>query len=172
MPADAVVAVLDNLVPAMVLQKLALAGPLLLAAEGMIRLTGPTRVARLVAVSLAVWNPFTVERLGIGHWTVLIAYGAVPWLAAAGIRARRTGRLPGLAWLLAPLASLSASAGLVAALTLLVCGVRRPWRPGALGGQGQLLGVVLASNAPWLVAGLLHADIATGGERALVRAAR
>lgn len=161
-PGDAVVAVLDNVVPAMLLQKLALAGGLLLAAEGMVRLVGESTVARLVAVSVAVWNPFTVERLGIGHWTVLLAYGAVPWLALAGAEVRRAGRLPTVAWLLAPLASLSASAGLVAAATLLVTGATRPRGRGRRRGQLGLLGLVLAANAPWAVAGLLHADIATG----------
>ena len=44
----------------------------------------------LTAVTLTVWNPFTVERLVLGHWTVLVGYGALPWLVLAGRATRRT----------------------------------------------------------------------------------
>jgi hypothetical protein len=158
-PSDAVVAVLDNLVPAMLLQKLALLLPLVAAAVGMTRLVGSSVTARLTAVTLTVWNPFTVERLWIGHWTILIGYAVLPWLVLAGRSARRTGRVPLVVWLLLPLGSLSATAGLVSALALLVTGWsggRDRLRPNAL-----LVLATLAGNAPWLVAGLLHAGSAT-----------
>ncbi|WP_151082622.1 hypothetical protein [Nocardioides cynanchi] len=164
-PSDAVVAVLDNVVPAALLEKLALLTPLVGAGAGMARLVGGSLAVRLTAVTLAVWNPFVVERLGIGHWTVLAGYGVLPWLVLAGRRLRRTGTLPAAAWVLMPLGALSASAGLVSALTLLVSG----WRPGARRGRGDLalLACVVAGNAPWLVAGLLHAGTATGSATAV-----
>jgi hypothetical protein len=159
-PSDAVVAVLDNLVPAMLLEKLVLLAPLVAAGTGTARLAGGSLAGRLTAVTLAVWNPFTVERLGIGHWTVLVGYGALPWLVLAGRRLRRTGRLPAAAWALVPLGALSASAGLVSAATLLVSG----WQPGRAHRRRNLMLVTcaVAGNAPWLVAGLLHVDTATG----------
>jgi hypothetical protein len=159
-PSDAVVAVLDNLVPAAMLEKLALLAPLVAAGAGTARLVGDSLAARLTAVTLAVWNPFTVERLWIGHWTVLVGYGVLPWIVLAGRRLRRTGRMPATAWVLLPLGSLSASAGLVSAVTLLVTG----WRHGREHRRDDLalVACALAGNAPWLVAGLLHADTATG----------
>jgi hypothetical protein len=159
-PSDAVVAVLDNLVPAMLLEKVALLAPLVAAGAGTARLVGGSLAVRLTAVTLAVWNPFTVERLGIGHWTVLVGYGVLPWLVLAGRALRRTGRLPASAWALVPLGALSASAGLVSAAALLVGG----WQPGRQGRRGNLVLVAcaVAGNAPWVVAGLLHAGSATG----------
>ena len=46
----------------------------------MLRLVGTSVTARLAAVSLAVWNPFVVERLWIGHWPVLLGCAVLPWL--------------------------------------------------------------------------------------------
>ena len=149
-PSDAVIAVLDELVPGMVLQKLVLAGGLVLAGVGYARLVRPAIVPRVVAVSLAVWNPFVVERLWIGHWPVLLGYAVVPWLVLAGRRVRLEHRIPVCVWFLLPLGSLSASAGVVSALVLLVTAVGRPDRVGA-----TLVAGCLAVNAPWLVAGLL-----------------
>ena len=159
-PSDAVVAVLDNVVPAQLLEKAALLVPLVLAGVGAARLVGGSAAARLAAVTLAVWNPFTAERLAIGHWTVLVGYGVVPWLVLAGRTTRRTGRVPALAWALVAIGSLSASAGLVSAVTLLVTG----WTPtrNRLRTNLTLVACAVAGNAPWLVAGLLHAGSATG----------
>ena len=158
-PSDAVVAVLDELVPGMLLQKLVLLG---IADRGGGGCGGAgTRAgipARCVAASVYVWNPFVVERLVIGHWPVLAAYAAMPWLVVAARRHRARGstcpppcgsscrspasaRAPGIATALVVLASVW-------------CGGRAtPERVGAL--------AVAAANAPWVVAGLLHAGAAT-----------
>jgi hypothetical protein len=159
-PSDAVVSVLDNVLPAQLLEKLALLVPLVLAGVGSARVVGGSAAARLTAVTLAVWNPFTAERLAIGHWTVLVGYSVVPWLVLAGRSTRRTGRVPALAWALVAIGSLSASAGLVSAVTLLVTG----WTPARerLRANLTLVACALAGNAPWLIAGLLHAGSATG----------
>ncbi len=161
-PSDAVVALLDTLVPGMVLQKLVLVGALLGAAEGALRLVGTSTAARLTAVSVCLWNPFTVERLWMGHWTVLVGYAVLPWLALAGRQLRSTGRLP-VAVALLPLGSLSASAGLVSALVLLVTGWPTGGRPRRV--RAWLLGLALAANAPWLVSGALHAGSLGGAAR-------
>jgi hypothetical protein len=156
-PSDAVVAVLDELVPGMLLQKLALLGSLVAAGWGAVHLVpGTSLVGRLVAVTAAVWNPFVVERLVIGHWPVLIGYAVLPWLVAEARRVRAGGRVTGAVCWLVLLGSLSASAGLVTAFLLLVLASTRRLRTTV-----TLLAVVAAANAPWVVTGALHASGAT-----------
>ena len=46
-----------------------------------------------VAAVAAIWNPFVLERLVVGQWTVLLGYAAVPHLMVACVRVRR-GRAP------------------------------------------------------------------------------
>ena len=116
-PSDAVVAVLDNAVPAQLLEKVALLVPLVLA--------GGTLVGGTAAVSVFVWNPFVAERLALGHWTVLLGYAVLPWLVLSGARWRRGEPVGWLPWVLLPLGCLSAGAGLASALTLLVSGTAR-----------------------------------------------
>lgn len=151
-PSDAVVAVLDEVVPGLVLQKLVLIGALVLAGAGAAELVRERSLAaRLAVVSLAVWSPYVAERLWMGHWPMLLAYAAVPWLVLAGRRWVATERGP--VWLLPALlvGSLSASAGIVSAAVLLATGLRRGRRP------VLLLAMVAAVNAPWVIAGLTHA---------------
>ena len=158
-PSDAVVAVLGEGLPEMLLQKLVLVVPLLAGAVGMLRFVGPALTARLVVVTLAVWNPFVAERLAIGHWTMLVGYGVLPWLVLDGTRVRETGRLPRRLLLLLPLGSLSASAGLVSAAALLVPAADLRHRAGALRTLG-VAALVLVANGPWLAAGLAHSGSA------------
>ena len=163
-PSDAVVAVLDEVVPGMLLQKLMLLATLVAAGAGAAALVarlatrggGPGLPAQCLAASFAVWNPFVVERLVIGHWPVLIGYAALPWLVLAARRHRLEGS-PGLLLVLLPLGSLSASAGLASAVTVLVVGLAR----GRARANAVLVALVLASNAPWVLSGLLHAADAT-----------
>lgn len=156
-PSDAVVAVLDEVLPGMLLQKVVLLGALVLAGFGALRLAGGTTVGGLAAISVYVWNPFVAERLAMGHWTVLLGYAALPWLVLDGARFRRGERVGVRPWLLLPLGSLSAGAGLASALELLATGLarRRPRR------NLLLVAACLAANAPWLVAGLAHLSNAT-----------
>jgi hypothetical protein len=127
------------------------------AGVGSLRLVGPGLVARLSAVSVTVWNPYVVERLWLGHWTLLVGYAVLPWLVHAAARARQEGRVPASLLALLPLGCLSASAGAVSAVAVLVLGIRggRPLRTDL-----SLLAAVVAGNAPWVVAGLAHAGIA------------
>jgi hypothetical protein len=155
-PSDAVVAVVDEVVPGMVLQKLVLVAALVLAGIGARRLVpAESGVAQLAATSLYVWNPYVAERLGIGHWPLLLAYAALPWVFDAARRARagEHGALAVLVLWLA-LAALSAAGGLMAAAVALVF----LWGSGREALRRTLLvgGAALAVNAPWLVAGLLH----------------
>ncbi len=157
-PSDAVVALVDNLIPTQLLQHLLLLGALVLLAQGMLRLVGTSVTARLVAVSLAVWNPFVVERLWMGHWPVLLGAAVLPWLILLLSRVSSTRRMSGWVFVLVPLGSLSASAGVATALVLLLFGLGRTgsrWRDGGL----ALLAA--AANAPWIVTGVLHGSGAT-----------
>lgn len=158
-PSDAVIAALDEVVPGALLQKAVLLSTLVGAGTGMAALVvhfsadaRPGLWQQCLAASVAIWNPFVVERLVIGHWPVLIGYAALPWLLLAARRHRQGGRPHGLLVLL-PLASLSASAGLASAVSVLAAGVgRRRGRRNLL-----LVALVLAANAPWVLSGLLHA---------------
>jgi hypothetical protein len=153
-PSDAVVAVVDEVVPGMVLQKVVLLGALVLGGLGAASLAGRSAVARLVAVSVYVWSPYVVERLWIGHWPLLLCWAVLPWLVREGARLRTDPRIgPALPFLLL-VGSLSANAGLMAGATLMAVGVTRR-------NTGRLVVLVLAANAPWLVAGLLHVGSAT-----------
>lgn len=83
-PQDAVVAVLDDVVPGHLLQGLVLAGALLAAGVGAGRLVPTSRTwVRLAAATLAIWNPFVAERLVLGHWALLLAYACLPWLLSS-----------------------------------------------------------------------------------------
>ena len=156
-PSDAVVAVLDQLVPGVLLQKVVLLGVLVGAGTGVLRLVPDLPVAaRLVAVTAVQWNPFVAERLVMGHWPVLVTYAVLPWIVVVARSGSGRRPVPGPLWLLVPLASLSASGGLAAAvLVLATCRPRRPR------GWASVLGLLAAANAPWLVSGLLHAGAAT-----------
>jgi hypothetical protein len=154
-PSDLVVALLDEVVPGMLLQKAVLLGALVVAGTGAARLVrGPGLVGPLAAVTLYVWNPFVVERLGIGHWPLLLTYASLPWIhlcarrLAAGERA-----LPQLVLWLA-VASLSPVGGLVAGV-LAVAGVAASGRT-AVRPLLWTTAAVVAVNAPWVVAGAIH----------------
>ena len=43
---------------------------------------------QFVAATLAVWNPYVAERLLQGHWSLLVGYGCLPWVAATVLRMR------------------------------------------------------------------------------------
>lgn len=155
-PSDAVVALADEVIPGMLLQKLVLLGLLGLGGVGAARLGPPSLVARLVAVAVFVWNPYVAERLLLGHWPVLLSYAVLPWLVDAVRRWPGPSAPPWRLWWLLPVASLSISGGLAAALLLVSLAARR-----APARWAWLVALVGAANAPWMVAGALHASSAT-----------
>ncbi len=157
-PSDAVVAVLDEILPGMVLQKVVLLGALVLAGYGAGRLVPEDApVGRLAATTFYVWSPLVAERLVIGHWPLLLTYAALPWLflSVRRLRSGRAGYGPVALWL--ALAGLSPAGGVLAAVFALiaVAGGRTLARR-TLG----VAGLALAVNAPWLVAGVLHGGAA------------
>ncbi len=154
-PSDAVVALLDEVVPGMLLQKLVLVAALVLAGAGARRLVpAESGAAQLAATSVYVWNPYVAERLAIGHWPLLLAYASLPWVVDSARRLRAGERtLPGLVLWLA-LAALSASGGVMAALLAVAFVVG-----GSPAARRRTAYVALAAvvvNLPWVVAGALH----------------
>lgn len=166
-PSDAVVAVLDEVLPGALLQDLVLLAALVVGGLGVDRLLVPLDLglpARLAGLTLWQWNPYVVERLVLGHWPVLVGYAALPWVLHGASRWRVEGRCPAWLLLLVPLGSLSVSAGLATSFALLVVLVagRAPVRRVLAAAV-----LALAAQAPWLVSGLLHAGAAvTDGEGA------
>jgi hypothetical protein len=92
-PQDFAVAVLSGFVDGGLVVKALLTAGLFLAGWGAARLAvlllpsaGISGAA--VAATVAVWNPFVAERLLQGHWSLLVGYGTLPWVAAAVVRLR------------------------------------------------------------------------------------
>jgi len=143
-PSDAAGVVLGWLLGAGAAQAVVLWGALVLAGAGAARLTavlapGAGWAPRSAAAVAAIWNPFVLERLVVGQWTVLLGYAAVPHLLIGCLRVR-SGRAP--AW--APAVGLAAC-GVGGANTLVV---------GAL----AVGGVLLAPRPRWAALGLAAAS--------------
>lgn len=158
-PTDAVVALLGRLLPGDVVQALLLTAVFVVVGAGCGRLCR-TRSGAAAAAVAAGWNPYVVERLVIGHWSFLLGYATLPWIAHAArevARGERRGMPTLLAWLAA--ASLAGStSALIATMTavLVMVSTRRPGaslvRP--------LLAIVAAFvvlDAAWLVPSLTRA---------------
>ncbi|OBG92918.1 hypothetical protein A5697_06100 [Mycobacterium sp. E3251] len=110
---------------------------------------------QLVATTLAIWNPYVAERLLQGHWSLLVGYGCLPWVAAAMLGLRTaSGSFFGLVFWIA-LAGLTPTGLLLAATVGLVCV--------AVSGGGRsrrvcaavTLGAALVAALPWLTASAL-----------------
>ena len=119
------------------------------------------RPGQFVAVTLAIWNPYVAERLLQGHWSLLVGYGCLPWVATAVLRMRAGdgGIWPVVFWI--AFAGLTPTGLLLAATVALVstfaAGHGRPrWACVALS-----LGVALLSALPWLVASALAGSLSS-----------
>jgi hypothetical protein len=156
-PQDALVSLASLVAPGWLVQRVALAAVLLLAALGAGRLVPSDRLApRLIAAVGYAWTPYLAERLLLGQWGLLLAYGALPWIVAAALRVRQGERRGLLALFCAAApAAVTPTGGLIALATVLVLLV--PGRSvartlAAVGGTALL-------NAPWLIAtALTEAD--------------
>lgn len=118
---------------------------------------------QFVAITLAIWNPYVAERLLQGHWSLLVGYGCLPWVATAMLTLRAgSGSLFGLAFWIA-LAGLTPTGLLLAATVALVCvaapgdGTAGPWPRWWC--AAAALGVALVAALPWLVASALGASL-------------
>ena len=119
--------------------------------------------ARLVAATVAIWNPYVAERLLQGHWSLLAGYAALPWTicAAVAVRRRQRGGWPALAVCLAA-AGLTPTGALLALVTACVVLVVPGGRTRVLPRVGAVLVVGVAASLPWLVA----TAVAGGGTEA------
>ncbi len=148
-PSDAVAAALGAVMPAALVQRLVLVGAMVLAAAGAARLTPEWSLpATLTTATFYAWNPFVAERLVLGQWPLLIGYAALPWLIAA-LR-REDGPRWGTATLALAATAMSPAGGLIG----LVVGLASAWGRGAF----RLVFTAALVNAPWVVAGVLHAS--------------
>ena len=124
-------------------------------------------VGSLAAAGFAVWNPFVVERLALGQWALLWAYGALPWLVRAASRFGNGppgGRLLPTAVLLCWLAccAITPTGALIgAAVAVGVAGSRELRR------LAPVLAAAVLVQLPWLVPALTSAAGATSDPRAV-----
>ncbi len=156
-PSDLLVALGSRIVPAGWLQDLILLGIVVLGAWGAARCMPTTsRAGALVAATSYGWSPYLHERLLLGQWALLVGWAVLPWAAAAAVEWRRgESGWPAMAWL-AVSATGGASALLVVALVVVVCG--RPLRA---------LSATAVLSLPWLGPALLQ-DLAPGDPRGVV----
>lgn len=148
-PADAVVALASTVLPGDILQKLVLAGALVTGAVGAAWLVPTDHImVRTIAGVGYTWNAYVAERLFIGHWPVLVAYGVLPWIVRAGLAVRRgePRAWPRLMLWMVP-AVLGPTGGLLAAGAAVAAVGRRRAAPA--------LGVALLLNAPWWLPSVL-----------------
>lgn len=114
----------------------------------------------LVACTLAIWNPYVGERLLQGHWSLLVGYGCLSWVALTVIRLRSGRAQPGwgpwgvLAFWTA-LAGLTPTGLMLAVTVALVCVAV----PGSGVGRSRCTAAVFAIGLggalPWLAAAAL-----------------
>ncbi|MCV7368892.1 hypothetical protein CRI77_00555 [Mycolicibacterium duvalii] len=167
LPQDFAVALASTALDGGIVVKILLAAGLWAAGWGAARL-----VARLVpdagiagqcvAATIAIWNPYVAERLLQGHWSLLVGYGCLPWVAGAVLRLRADPPI-GLApvgavlfWI--ALAGVTPTGLMLAATVALACalapgqGRSRMWCA-AVGAAASVTAAL-----PWLVASVLSDD--------------
>ncbi len=107
---------------------------------------------QFIAITLAIWNPYVAERLLQGHWSLLVGYGCLPWVATTMFTLRSGGgSFLALAFWIA-LAGLTPTGLILAVTTALAClagpGAPRPrWLCAA-----AAMGSALVAALPWLTA--------------------
>lgn len=168
LPQDFFVAVASSVVDGGVVVKSLLIAGLWLAGWGAARLvaavvpdSGPA--GQCVATTIAVWNPYVAERLLQGHWSLLVGYGCLPWVAAAMLRLRasRSWNAMGPLMFWIALAGLTPT-GLMLAATVALASVLAPgegwlrWRC-----AGFALGVAVVAALPWLIAALTAGSLSS-----------
>ncbi|HEY2985734.1 MAG TPA: hypothetical protein VGJ38_16380, partial [Jatrophihabitantaceae bacterium] len=159
-PVDAVVALLSKVADGAVVGRVALVVPLLAAGLGAARLVGHDRMlGALAACGLAIWNPFVIERLALGQWALLWAYGALPWIVRYAARLRDGDGRPWPLLLWVGAASITPTGGVIAAVVGAVVAfpangdARRRWFATGAG--------LLALQLPWVLPSVVGSAQAT-----------
>ncbi|MGW4096744.1 hypothetical protein [Mycobacterium sp. NPDC004974] len=166
LPQDFFIALTSAVLDGGVVVKVLLVAGLWVAGWGAARLAstvlGSGLSGQFIAATLAIWNPFVAERLLQGHWSLLVGYGCLPWVAVCVLRLR-AGSGMGPAWGLAfwtALAGLTPTGLMLAATVALVC-VAAPgtgWR--RLRVAALALGSAVLAATPWLVAAAVGGAVA------------
>lgn len=96
LPQDFAVALASHLLDGGVVVKALLILGLWLAGYGAARLVASVLpdagvAGQCVAVTLAIWNPYVAERMLQGHWSLLVGYGCLPWMATTVLALRDAG---------------------------------------------------------------------------------
>jgi hypothetical protein len=170
LPQDFAIALASHLFDGGLVVKALLLAGLWLAGWGAARLTAEVLpeaglAGQFVAATVAIWNPYVAERLLQGHWSLLVGYGCLPWVAYTMMRLRSgaaglVAGLGGLAFWIA-LAGLTPTGLLLAAVVALVAvaapgpGCRRWWCAAAVTGFSVLAAL------PWLVAAAVSTSLST-----------
>lgn len=164
-PQDFLIAVASAVVDGGLIVKTLLVAGLLCAGWGAARLAqlvlpDAGLPGAMVATTLAIWNPYVAERLLQGHWSLLVGYGCLPWVAGAVIRLRRDRLHPGWAawaavvfWV--ALAGLTPTGLMLAAVVALVCVAVPGGGVSRIRCAAGVLVTAVLSALPWLVASLL-----------------
>jgi hypothetical protein len=157
LPQDFAVALASAVIDGGVVVKALLVAGVFLAGWGAARLAQTVvpeagMAGQFVAVTITVWNPYVAERLLQGHWSLLVGYGCLPWVATAmlGLRTSRAGAWALVFWI--ALAGLTPTGLMLAATVALTCvavpGSGRPRRWCA----AMALGASVLVALPWLTA--------------------
>jgi hypothetical protein len=132
---------------------------------------------QLVAATITIWNPYIAERLLQGHWSLVVGYACLPWVATTMLRLRTSGASPwagvfALVFWIA-LAGLTATGLMLSAAVAVTCAVA----PGSgrprwwCAGVGLVAAVLVA--LPWLTAATVADSLSsTQAEGASAFAAR
>ncbi|MFL6084256.1 MAG: hypothetical protein ACJ74F_13840 [Mycobacterium sp.] len=157
LPQDFVVALASAVIDGGVVVKALLVAGLFLAgwgAAGLAQTVLPEAgmAGQFVAVTITVWNPYVAERLLQGHWSLLVGYGCLPWVATAMLQLRTTSVGVSVLVFWIALAGLTPTGLMLAATVALTCvftpGSGRPRRWCAAVALGASVLVAL----PWLTA--------------------
>jgi hypothetical protein len=166
LPQDFAIALASHVVDGGVVVKALLIAGLWLAGWGAARLTAVVvpdagLSGQFVAVTLAIWNPYVAERMLQGHWSLLVGYGCLPWVAAAILRLRGSDGAwwPVVFWI--ALAGLTPTGLQLAAAVAVTCSLapgpgRSRWACAAV----SLCAAVLAA-LPWLVASAVAGSLSS-----------
>lgn len=165
LPQDFAIAVLSAVLDGGIIVKSLLIGGLVLAGWGaglLCREVLPDAglPGQLVATTLAIWNPYVAERLLQGHWSLLVGYGCLPWIALTVIqlRAGTTGPWWGpwgaLAFWMA-LAGLTPTGLMLAVAVALVCVASPGGGTARFRCTTTIFAIGLGGALPWLAAAAL-----------------
>jgi hypothetical protein len=180
-PQDFAVALGSHLVDGSVVVKVLLAAGLWLAGCGAARLAATVLPqsglpGQFVAITLTIWNPYVAERLLQGHWSLLVGYGCLFWVATTmlALRAEERAGWPALFalvfWL--ALAGLTPTGLMLAATVALACALAPGAGPPRRLCAGTALTVAVAAALPWLTAFALGPSSLAGSPGTAAFAAR